>query len=320
MTMNSPYGNSFDNSRTFASAPEPDPRTPEKKVTRRVVSRYTRLALVAAVVLAILGFFALSSSTAPSAYVARTTNAIAAQTAMAETQFEVVAVDETFIEKGAIAGSDPEQVRAAAIDLITSGRTVVALPAGRQLHPTDFSAVPVGANGLDADERIVAVPASVVAAAGGTIRAGDRVDVFGTVRDGATTLAGVVLVDVEVVAILPGAERLESASANQSDPANLDKTTGELLPAQPIPGIYLLRVPAADVARVFSVAEGGRVYLSLRAGDADGTVPVSAEVISVLCGTAPGSPAATTVDTLDVAPPQLPAMCVGDEFDPFFAD
>jgi Flp pilus assembly protein CpaB len=316
MSMNHPYGNTFEPRPFTPGTPGPQSdKAPEKKVTRRVVSRYTRLALVAAVVLGLLGFLALSSSTAPDTFVARTATAVPAQTAMGESQLEVVAIDAAYVEQGAIAGSDPDEVRAAALELVGSGRTVVALPAGRQLHPADFSAVPVGVNGLEADERLISVTASVAAAAGGTVKAGDRVDVYGTVRDGATTLAGIVLVDVEVIAILPAAERVESASADQANPDNRDKTAAELLPARPIPGTYLLRVSASDAARLLAVVAGGDLHLALRAADAEDVVPLSAETLSVLCGTAPGSPVPTVEAPFgsSFAPADevaLPALCL----------
>lgn len=276
-----------------AGAPRPD--APGKKrgkkekqpktSTKRLLNKQKVFALLFALVAVVLGL-QLSANPTPETFVIRTSANIPALAKIEDSQYEIISLPELAIEEGAISASSEEDVRTLVSELLANGRTRMALPKGHQLHKDDFSldaslSVPLAAN-----ERILAVEANVVAAIGGQLKAGDRVDVIAVIDSQGRTISNMVAANVEIISTLPGQQQFDTAAQEQSS-GNLDKSGNELLPDDPVPGIYNVRVNIDQAVLLAAAQSKGELVLVLRgsaATDQSTTNPVYLE--DVITGTA----------------------------------
>lgn len=256
-----------------------------KPVTRRVIGRQTKLAALFAGVVALLALMVFSQPQGDKTYVVRTTKAVTALTEVSMSQFEAIAIDPAYVEDDAItAGSGKDALAAVEAELKKGARIQVNLGARQQVRVAYFSAEAQLVKPLAADERLVSIQANVASAVAGQIKAGDRVDVVGVLENGTTSVAGVVLSDIEVVAVTPAESAYTAAQSEQQSDGNRDKNAADLLPTKPIPGTYVLRIKLADVTRLTVVDTGARVYLVLRGTDASTAPVASADVLATICG------------------------------------
>lgn len=248
------------------------------KQTRRVVSTQRKLFLVFAVLVGLLAVLALNTKTATT-YVARTVAPINSLTEIGESQIEVVAIDSSAIEPDTFSGSDAGTVREEVLAAIKGKRTGSQIGAQQQLRLAMFVDTLTPSTPLGVDERLLSISARAASAVVGTIRSGDRVDVFGTTAQG---LSGLLGSDVEVVAVSIASAQLDSASQEQLN--SKEKSLVDLVPGDPIPGTYVLRVRVSDVPRFIAADSGGNIYLALRGRDAGVTESRPADLTSALCG------------------------------------
>lgn len=256
--------------------------TPEdgEQVTKKVVDSNKRMALVAAVVLALaVGFIALGSQS-PGNFVVRVTEPIAAgDTINPDLHLEAVAVTDDMIEVGAYVG----QTEAAALELaredIAGARAQYPIPARSQLNKNDFNVEVALATPLKGNERLVSITASVASAVAGKIKTGDRVDIVASSND----VAGVILTDIEVVAVTASESQFQAVS-NQQTGEDRNANPEDLLPGQPVPGIYTLRVAAVDVGKVVAINDAAKVTLVYRPAGGGDTPTAATSVLDVICG------------------------------------
>jgi Flp pilus assembly protein CpaB len=278
-----------------AGAPRPEPTGKKrgkkeakekqpKTSTKRLLNKQKVFALVFALVAVLLGL-QLSSSPETQTYVIRTAANIPALAKIEESQYEIVALPDIAIEDGAISASSEDDVRTLVSSLLTNGRTRMSLPKGHQLRKDDFSLDASLATPLAANERILAIEASVVSAIGGQLRSGDRVDVVAVIESQGRTISNLAAANVEIISTLPGEQQFDSAAQEQSS-GNLDKSGNELLPADPVPGIYNVRVTLDQAILLAAAQSKGDLVLILRgsaATDPSSTNPVYLE--DVITGT-----------------------------------
>jgi Flp pilus assembly protein CpaB len=285
----------------------------DKAVTKRLLNSQKIMALLLAVLVAGLVFVATTSSTKET-YVVRVNDEIQALSAITPNQIEAVSMPDYAIEPGAISAPTAKEALDAALELIKNGRMRQFTPSGRQLRTADISPEGQLREPLAADERLVSIEASVASAIGGQLQAGDRVDIVALAsistagdeqnladfeqREG--RIARQILSDVEIVNVLPGAQAFDSAAQQQTGPDS-GRTPGEILPANPVPGIYVLRV-TYDEAVVLGLVNGeADLFLTLRGAEAgDPTGPNQPLTLEELLGrvapetTTPAGTATTT--------------------------
>lgn len=287
MSMNyEPFG-----SQPFAGG-EPEGRKGRKvkasreKATRRGVNTQRTLFLIFALLAGLLATLAVTAS-GPTTYVARTTTSVNSLVQMSADQWEVVAIDPKFVEDGAWSADNAGQLVEDVKEAIDGKRVGVQLAAGQQLRPSLFIDKIELSTPLTSDERLISISARAGAAVVGTIRPGDRVDLYATAGDGVVGLLGS---NVEVVSVSVDSDQLDSAAQAQlSDP---DKTLSDLVPGEPIPGTYVLRVVAADVPAYVAADTSGGIFIALRGAAAGETPGAVTDLISALCakpGNANGS-------------------------------
>jgi Flp pilus assembly protein CpaB len=255
------------------------------KVTRRVIGRQAKFALLFALVATAVAFLALSPQETIKTYVVRTTEPVPALTEVVATQFEAVEIDPLYLEEGALSAATVEEAQVSIDQLVTSrSRPVVALAKGQQVRAEFFSADFQLATPLAADERLVSIQAEVASAVAGQVKPGDRIDIFAVSDNGNDSLLGLIVSDIEVVSVTPGAQVIDQAANDLADPENRDKAVSELLPTRPVPGIYVLRVNAVDAPRLLLVDAAATVYIALRGADAVNVITAPIDLISTLCG------------------------------------
>lgn len=236
-------------------------------VTRRGVRMQLTFFLIFGAAAGLLAVFVATGSE-PTTYVARAEQGLAAgQILDLETWggIDVVPLPPDAVESGAFSGETVEEVLDQLRSTINGEATLYPVSAGQQLRPQQFtgsgSGTPV--RGLQPDERHISVTARAARAVAGTIRPGDRVDVYAVTSNG---VAGLLGQDVEVVAVSLPPDSLESAAAGQVDSRDSDIT--DYVPSNPIGGTYVLKVKAEDAVRYFAADTGGVIYLAIRGMDA----------------------------------------------------
>jgi Flp pilus assembly protein CpaB len=240
-----------------------------KTATKRLLNKQKVFALLFAIIAVVLALnLSRSGRNSTQTFVARTTSEIYALAKIEPSQYEVVALPAAAVEVAAISGQSEQEVRDK-ISVLITGRVRMALPKGHQLHQNDFSADAALAEPLKENERILALEASVVSAIGGQLRAGDRVDVIAVIGYQNKTYSNIVASDLEIIAALPSEQQFNSAAQEQA--RSRDKTGNELLPTEPVPGIYNVRVTVEQAILLAAAQTKGELVFVLRGSDAAST-------------------------------------------------
>ena len=265
-----------------------------KTTTKRLLNKQRVFAIAFALVAIMIGLN-LSSQEQPSTYVVRATTAVPALSKVEPGQYEIVALPTVAVEEGAISGDSMSKVETLISELFVNARTRMSFPKGHQFHQEDFSgevqlAVPLGAN-----ERILALEASVVSAIGGQLRAGDRVDVIAVISYQNKTYSNVVASNVEIIAALPGEQQFNSI-AQQQAAGSKDKGSNELLPSDPVPGIYNVRVDLNQAVVLAAAQSRGELVLVLRGASASDTAVSAIDLESTVTKDNGGSGSFSPID------------------------
>lgn len=297
-----------------AAAPLPGSAAPTKSApTRKVVGLSRGIAIaLAALTLLLVGYLTLTEEP-PGLYVARAEISLSEMTQLDMAMVRVEPVPEQFLERGAISGGSIEAVEGM-LEEIYGQVTRVPVGEGQQLRSEMFTGAERQLTPLRPSERLISMPAGVANAVGGALRPGDRVDVV--VVDRREGIAGTVAVDIEVVAVRLSAEQIAGLSAEQTGPEGRELRPEQLQPAQPIPGLYTLRVPGELVPVLASASTEGVVHLVYRGVGGDEVTPAAAALLEAICRT-------TIPEMRPIACQELPLEDFGfaDEFlDEFFVE
>jgi Flp pilus assembly protein CpaB len=277
---------------------------PEKAPTKRLMNTQKILAVVLAVV---VGAMALLLSSAPDekTFVVRTTQSIPALSQLSAAQIEAVALPVEAVEEDAVTAPTADEALELMSELLDKGRVRMELSKGHQLKARDFTADALLANPLGPDERLISVEASVVNAVGGQLRAGDRIDIVVVAEadirlpDGTETrrtLSNVVAYNVEIVSALPGKTQFDAISQEQIGAEN-DLSGNALLPNDPVPGIYNIRVTVEQAVILSAAGAKGELYLLARGAGATDTVVAPIDLEDALRRSGDQRPAERTSDT-----------------------
>lgn len=254
-------------------------KVPTKQRTVTLIVAGLLLAVVAAA-LVLLG----TSPEAKDTYVLKAQRTIPSLSVLNADLFEAVAVTEEQVPEGAITGSSSKDAFKAA-DL--EGKiTQYPIAGGRFLLESDLTTETFKLEGrLAPNERLVSVPASYAYSVAGGIRPGDRVDVYGIGAVNGSGIAQLMVTDAEVAGVSLAEDQINSIVSQQVADAQEgnDTTAAEVLPGEPIPGVYTLRVNASVAARLAIVAEEGRLFLTYRGAEGADAASPGADLISALC-------------------------------------
>jgi Flp pilus assembly protein CpaB len=251
-----------------------------KAPTRRVIGVQRTLAVVLAV--AAIAMFALVGlgQDADDAFVLRAAVSVAELNEISPDMIEVVPISSRFVEEGSLSSSDRAALEVQAASL-TGQIARYPIARGQQLRPGMFSGPTGELVALGPDERLVSISASLANAVAGSLRPGDRVDLIAVERR--EGIAGVVAVDVEIVAVRLDADQLYNLSGVQIGPGGREIRPDQLQPAEPIPGMYTLRVPAELMPLIAVSAAQGELHLFYRGPGATELALPSVSLIEHLC-------------------------------------
>lgn len=265
-----------------AGATTAKPGAKESKVpTRRLLSTQRKLFLAFAIVVA-LGAVVIIARPADVVYVARASADIPALTEITGDQIVAAPVSPESVEPGAIFNSNPDIVLQVAAEQLLGKKAFAPIFIGQQLRPQMVAEGVALATPLSPNERLVSIGARAAGSVAGTIAPGDRVDVYAAAPDG---LTGLLAEDVEVVAVTIRPDQLDNLSSTQlTEP---DKSLGDLVPARPIPGTYVVRVPSDMVAKFIAGDSGGTLYMVLRGVDATSGLSSPSDVRRAICSNYP---------------------------------
>lgn len=244
-------------------APAGKKKTKEPKpANKRVVSVNRNAALGAAVLAGGMVVLMSMGSGPKQTWVARSAGPINALNQISEQSVKATQVTPDLLEEGAITGSTEKEALEKALSQIGDSPARFPIPAGSQLHLQQFGTETKLLKPLAPTERLISVQATVSNAVAGTLNAGDRVDIVGYDADSKAT--NLLLGDVEIVARQVSQDAYNSAAQQQTGEKGKSLKPEDLIPQDPIPGLYVVRVPADQVIRLLAVGNNGTLHLVLR--------------------------------------------------------
>lgn len=253
--------------------------TPKKPPTKKAVSRTRLIAIVLAVLAGLLILVALTRTESPSVYVLRATSDIAALTPVTAEQLEITPLtDDSMLVAGAISGSSRQEVQQLAESEVVGLYPRNFVPRGSQILATDlilnFADDPTLA--LAASERLISVSATPSQAVAGNLRPGDLVDIVGTVRGEDGDITEYLATSVPIIAVSLPAQNLDSlGNAQVGGSGETRPDAADLIPANPIPGTYVVKVDAPVVPNIVAASDTGALFLAYRTSS--GASPQSAD-------------------------------------------
>lgn len=245
-----------------------------KKRQRGGLNPGRRNAILAAGLAALV--FAAVASTGSSepttTWVLRTRVDVNALEQVREGMLEAVELPPEAVLPDAISGDSAEEVLEAAAGDSDGFGVVGAYPVypirqGQQLSLSLFSSDGRVDLSLAPDERLVSVSASATAAVAGALQPGDRVDVVAV--NGPDRSAGVVAADLEIVSVQVAASQLSNVAARQASEDGRELSPEDLLPRDPIPGIYVVRADVKTAAALAVADTTSPLYLLYRGPGAE---------------------------------------------------
>lgn len=287
---------------TPAAAPQP------RKVKSKSSTRISLVAMLVAVLVAFLVVF-VASGGEDGKWVLVARQSIAARSTLDVDLFEARMLPEEAIVAGAVTADSVEELAKAADEAGIDGAVAqYPLPKDGQFSVNLISTETELARPLGENERLISVPAGFAAGVAGTVKVGDRVDLY-AVGDSSNPVANLVISDVEVAGVSLPEDQISALYQAQVSAAESgeEKSPSELLPGDPIPGVFTLRVPVDQVATVAVAAEHAELVLAYRGANASQTDHDPVDLYAVLCSvTTPESGDQAAIDALLAG---LPASC-----------
>lgn len=227
-------------------------------VTKKVVDRQKRFALLFALLAVIVGGLVYYGSTAPGQFVVVAKTDVPAGAEVGVNQLEAVTIPEANLVKDAIVADTEQEALDKAVDEFTGLSAQYPLKKGAQVTPDAFNVEISLGEPLAPQERLVSIDAPIANSVAAQIKAGDRVDVVASTGE----VAGVIAANVSVVSVTISESQYESIASSQTGDTK-DSNPDELLPGTPVPGIYVIRTDAdtAEKLLVSSMnADLGLIY------------------------------------------------------------
>lgn len=252
-------------------------KAPRQKKVKSGETRIFRFLAILLGVMAVLAYVAVSNGTS-STYVIVATSDIPGQSVASDSEYSVISINSAYLEADTFTGNSEKEVKAL-IESEFSGQIYAQrVLKGQQIRTTMFSEFKGLSTPLGPDERLVAISAQAVRAVAATVKAGDKVDVYVSRADGLTTLLGQ---GIEIVTVTIDGSQFESIAAEQLN--NPDLKLSDVIATNPVGGTYVIRIPAADVAKYVSSNIAGVITLSIRGDGGSVIIPAAADLYGVIC-------------------------------------
>jgi len=256
-----------------------DPDAPAKAPTRKVATRQLKLAALFAVLAAGAGAYVVNSSGNTGKWVVVAASPIATNTVVSAPLLKAIQLPESAIAPGAVTAADAKTAVGDAVKQLATVRTQYPFAPNQQIVPAQFGVQINLGQPLGPDERLMSIRASVAASLAGSITAGDNVDIYAAAAD----VSGPVALNVPIVSVTVSEDRYNAVADQQA--SNKNAKPSDLLPGDPVPGTYVIRVKADMVAKIVAVDSGAKLYLVYRGDKATdpNSTPVTAK--DAICAT-----------------------------------
>ncbi len=243
--------------RTRAAAPSKTAARPTRRALG--VNRLLFLAAAAALVLLVVMHY---YSTASNVYEAVYSQSMVAGATLGQytsgttpPTITAVVVPKSMLLANGFTGS----TQAAAIDAAVKGipagsQTIGAIPAGTPVLASQFATALVPAATLGSDQ-LISLTAQVQNALGGSLQVGNYVDVYVSTGGQPGSPATLIASNVQIIAIHASVDQYSNIASQQSSDRTLNPT--DVLPTNPVPGIYILQVTPQVAAKVANAQGGG---------------------------------------------------------------
>lgn len=235
-----------------------DAGSPDKPPTRRAVKRQFVVAAIFALVAGGAVTYTVTSAGPQGTYVVRTKAGVSPGLAIDGANLEAVQLPLSAIEPNTITDAAPQAALDKAVAALKGVVPQFPLAPHTQIHPDQFGAQLNLGQPLAGTERLMSIHASVGTSVAGMIKPGDRVDIIGTKNGGARLIA----TNVPIVTVTVSEDRFNSVADAQS--ADKDVKASDVLPGDPVPGIYVIRVPGEKVTELAASDASAPLYLVLR--------------------------------------------------------
>lgn len=262
---------------------------PRKVASKRNTRVYVLGGITAAVFAGLLVLFALGGESGTWVLVAR--QSIPARASLDSDLFEPRKVSNDAVVSGALHADSEDELKDKAKDADIDGAVAqYPLPKGGQFTQDLVSVETELAKPLGADERLISVPGTYAMTLAGTLKPGDRVDVYAVGSDN-LQVANLAISDVEIVSVSLPEDQVSAVYQRQLSAAEEGKelSASELLPAEPIPGVFTLRVPVSVAGNLAVAGEHAKFVLTYRGATAGATPMSPAGLLQVLCSVPAGS-------------------------------
>jgi Flp pilus assembly protein CpaB len=202
---------------------------------------------------------------------------------------EAISLPENALVKGAISAASADEAVEKALKEIT-GDSLYPIGAKTQITSEMFSVLTKDGGGyLNPGERIISISADIANAANGNLRPGDIVDIVSAVANGnGLVLVSTIAQSIPIVSVGVSEQQIKNVADSQIGENKL-KTPAELLPTNPLPGIYVLKVKEDIVTRILAADAGqklgsAKVYLVYKGSDTSSITGVgTVDLLSILC-------------------------------------
>lgn len=276
----------------LAAAPNEQAATADKKKSPPRSGRSSmRTVAIAGGVLALLFMAALllllGGSDGAQQFVVRAKQNLPAQQAVTESMIEAVPVDADVINPNWITGSTAREAMDIATGehdgaddsyVVVGKRPVLPILAGQEIRREALAdSLRSAAGEIAPNERVISIAVPAENAAGGALRVGDLIDVV--VTDGTTAL--LVTPGVEIIGVQAAPSTLSSVSQRQGTAENREAAPEDLLPTDPMPGVYVLRV-SGDAAVEIAAANTGDLHLVYRSPSSENVANNAVDLAELL--------------------------------------
>ena len=267
---------------TQAPSPKKGSRKEKPAQTKRLVNRNFMIAVVFALLAVVVVYAVQTGGKTVGKYVVVAKSAIPAGTPIDASLLKAVRMADSAVQTGAVTDTDPQKAIDEAVTAVKNERSQFPMTENQQLVPSQFGQ-PIANLGqpLGPDERLVSFQATVAASVAGSIQAGDTVDMYAA----AGNLAGPLVTDVPIVSVTVSEDQYNSVANAQTN--NKKITPADALPAHPVPGTYVVRVPSEDVSKIIAADSTGKIYLVYRGAGAKTANNPPTSVLDALCAGQP---------------------------------
>jgi Flp pilus assembly protein CpaB len=261
---------------------------PAKVVTQRSLSIY-KIGIVVAIIVGLIAAVAIFSPTKQT-YVAEASANIPPLAQVTSADVKAVPLALGDIQSGAFTGSSANVAIHNALKSIGTQEAAYPIVQGQQLSSALFNSPQVQTTPIPPGYRLISVSANTSAAVGGSLRPGNIVDLLVVEAVNNVSYAVVAATGLQLVAASTTSAAVPTTATKTTTAGGASSTSASA--SSTTTGVYVLKVPVAQVLAATLSDATGKVYLVLQGANPNPLPQLPESVQNMLCA---NSPATVTV-------------------------